>query len=74
MISDEAQRWLDENGFRNYCFVSYPYTGARELEECAAKFKSRIESELEHEGIRNAVYLARDIPPGVQWPDDLTGC
>ena len=25
-ITEEAQRWLNEAGFRNYCFISYPYT------------------------------------------------
>jgi hypothetical protein len=72
MITDEAQRWLGENGFRHYCFVSYPYTGEPELEDCAAQVKTYIERELKFHGVDSGVYVAKtDIPPGAEWPDDL---
>jgi len=71
-ITDEAQTWLKQAGFRNYCFISYPYTHEPELDECAQELKKAVRRELTYVVDNPTVYLAKtDIGPGVEWPDDL---
>ncbi len=71
-ITYETQNWLEVAGFRNYCFISYPFTGEPELDLCAEELKKHIRRELRYQGIEGCVYIAKtDIPPGAEWPEDL---
>jgi TIR domain len=66
------KRWLEQAGFRNYCFVSYPHQGGAHMTDFAARMRREIEDELKTQVTNPSVYLdTTHIPPGDDWPDNL---
>ncbi|MGD0437337.1 MAG: toll/interleukin-1 receptor domain-containing protein [Bryobacteraceae bacterium] len=70
-IPRDVQRWFDEAGFRNHCFVSYAHTGDTRMTDFARRFAARISEEVLYRFNEGKVYFDENIPPGVEWPDDL---
>jgi hypothetical protein len=71
-ISHDVKRWLEQAGFRNYCFISYPHTGGTQMTEFAVRVREAIEEELKYEISNPRVYLdTTHIPPGAEWPENL---
>jgi hypothetical protein len=72
-ISVETRSWLEQAGFKNYCFISYPHSGGYQLTEFAERIKDAIVEELTSHIPRPIVYLdSSNVPPGAHWPETLS--
>jgi TIR domain len=70
--SSDMKRWLEQAGFRNYCFVSYPHQGGAQMTEFAERMRYAIEDELKTQITNPSVYLdTTHIAPGAVWPESL---
>jgi hypothetical protein len=71
-ISQETKSWLQQAGFKNYCFISYPHSGTQ-MREFAKCMQQAIEDELRFHTSTANVYLdSSHIPPGANWPENLS--
>jgi hypothetical protein len=70
-ISTATKRWLDEAGFKHFCFISYPHGGGP-LTDFARRISVDIEAELRTRVTGAKVFFdSDDIPPGATWPESL---
>ena len=70
-ISPTVRRWLDEAGFKHYCFISYPH-GGEQLEDFARRIGEAIQEELGTRISNPSVFFDdEDIPVGATWPESL---
>jgi TIR domain len=66
------ERWLEDAGYANHCFVSYPRIKNPEMIECAGRVKERIELELSYLVSSPKVFLdIEGIPVGAEWEERL---
>jgi hypothetical protein len=71
-ISPEMKTWLDEAGFKNQCFISYPHTGESQMTEFAQRIGKDIHNELVFRMAQPSVFFDRThIPPGADWNEHL---
>jgi len=65
------KRWLDEAGFKHYCFISYPHGGVQ-MTDFARRIGEAIRAELGTRISNPSVFFdSEDIPPGAAWPTSL---
>ncbi|MGA7409153.1 MAG: toll/interleukin-1 receptor domain-containing protein [Bryobacteraceae bacterium] len=71
-ISPEVRNWLNEGGFENLCFISYPHVRSGSgLKDFASRIRESLLEELELAGANPNVFIDHSIPPGSEWPRHL---
>ena len=73
-ITPNLQNWLEQAGYKHYCFVSWPHTDSREITDCAKYIRDELARRLSDSIPKPSVFLdEKYITGGAKWPDELKG-